>query len=214
MNKRSVKKGIYLVVDPSTERSVLLGKLHLVLNEKIAALQIWDNFMPDGDCMSIVCDIAACCRSKNIPVLINNRWDVLKQASLDGIHLDAPVDDIALLRKEMGRPVITGVTCGNDLSVVQWAEENRLDYISFCSLFPSASAGSCELVSVETIQKARQITSLPIFLAGGIQPGNLHLLRGLPYSGIAVISGIMNAGDPAAAVEAYSQRINFNEYDI
>jgi thiamine-phosphate pyrophosphorylase len=97
----------------------------------------------------------------------------------------------------------TGLTCNNDLYTVEWAEKNSLDYISFCSIFPSTTSNSCEWVSFRTIEQARKITSMPIYLAGGIHLSNLSQLKGLDFDGIALVSGIMSSIDPAETTKQY-----------
>lgn len=88
-------------------------------------------------------------------------------------------DNILQIKNEMNRKIITGITCNNDLSIVEWADKNEFDYISFCSMFPSSTANSCELVTFDTVKEARKITTLPVFLAGGIKPENIELLNEL-----------------------------------
>lgn len=86
--------------------------------------------------------------------------------------------------------------------------DNRLDYLSFCSMFPSVTANSCELVKIETVQAARAMTGMPIFLAGGITPDNLDRFSGTGMNGVAVISGIMNAEDPQHKARYYKQALH------
>jgi thiamine-phosphate pyrophosphorylase len=208
MMKKTIQKGIYLVIDPSTDQNILLNKLQQAIKGKIVAVQIWDNFRTGYNIKELIKRIIALCRPQNIPVLINNQWELFMDTELDGIHFDTVPDNFNQLKQELGKEMIAGITCGNDLTVVKWADENNLDYVSFCSIFPSTTANSCELVTFETIKKARKITSMPIFLAGGIKPENIHLLNGLNYSGIAVVSGIMNAGNPGKTLEMYHQKIS------
>jgi thiamine-phosphate pyrophosphorylase len=208
MMKKTIQKGIYLVVDASMDEGVLLSKIRRVIDGKIVAVQIWDNFTEDGNKKGIVKEITALCHQQNVPVLINNQWELLLNTDLDGVHFDAVPENFNQIRTAIGKERITGITCGNDLSIVKWAGENGLDYISFCSIFPSSTANSCELVSFDTIKAARTVTSLPIFLAGGIKPGNVHLLNELDYSGIAVVSGIMSADNPNEAIEIYHQHVS------
>lgn len=202
-----IQNGIYLIVDPSMDRNILLNKLQEIIDEEIAAIQIWDNFKPNENPIECINDILQICRTKNIPVLINNRWELLKQTDLNGVHFDKIQDNILQLKNELGREIIKGITCNNDLSIVKWAVRNEIDYISFCSMFPSSTANSCELVTFDTVREAREITSLSVFLAGGIKPGNIELLNELNYSGIAVVSGIMNADKPVEALGKYQQKI-------
>ncbi len=206
--KKTIQKGIYLVIDPSIDRNTLLSKLQQAIKGKIVAVQIWDNFKTGCNIKELIKEISSLCQSQNIPVLINNQWSLLLDSELDGVHFDTVPDNFNQLKQELGKEMIVGITCGNDLSVVKWADENGLDYVSFCSVFPSSTANSCELISFETIKQAYKITSLPIFLAGGIKPENIHLLNGLNYSGIAVVSGIMNADKPVEALKMYYEKIN------
>ena len=208
MMKMSMKNGIYLVVDPSIDRDVLLDKLQQAIEGKIIAVQIWDNFKAVADVKTLTNEIIDLCKPHNIPVLINNQWELLLETALNGVHFDIVPNNFDQLKQRLDKDTILGITCGNDLSVVKWADENKLDYISFCSMFPSTTANSCELVSFETIKATRKITSLPIFLAGGIKPENIHLFSELNYAGIAVVSGIMNAENPTEALKKYTETIN------
>jgi thiamine-phosphate pyrophosphorylase len=205
--KRKIQGGVYLIIDPSMDQDVLLSTLKEIIREKIAAVQIWDNFSPGTNQPALIEQVLRLCHLQNIPVLINNQWELLKTMNLDGVHFDKAPRNIVQLKQQIGREVIAGITCNNDLSAVKWADENRLDYISFCSMFPSSTANSCELVSFDTVRKAIEITDIPIFLAGGINPETLPSLSALNYSGIAVVSGIMSAANPLAELKRYQKRI-------
>lgn len=205
--KSKIQSGVYLIIDPSINQDILVNTLEKIVTEKIAAVQIWDNFLPGTDRLKLIDQVLRLCHRQSVPVLINNQWELVNIMNLDGVHFDAAPDNIVQLKQESGPEVIMGITCNNDLSIVKWADENGLDYISFCSMFPSSTANSCELVTFDTVRKAKEITDIPIFLAGGINPENLHSLSSLNYSGIAVVSGIMNAADPLAELKKYQKTI-------
>jgi len=109
------------------------------------------------------------------------------------------------IMKEIDRLFITGLTCGNDTKRFEWAVTHGIDYISFCAVFPSPSAGSCELVRLETIRKVRKITSMPIFASGGVRPDNVNRLLDLGIDGVAVISGILNDEHPEKTARRYKE---------
>jgi thiamine-phosphate pyrophosphorylase len=211
IEKKKIASGIYLVVDPSMEENSLLHKLEMILQEKIIALQIWDNFYEGQNVESLIEKITERCHAKQVPVLINNRWQLLNTTSLDGVHFDSIPANFEEIKKQIDHPFIAGITVNNDLSLVHWANKHQLDYISFCSVFPSSTSNSCELVKFETIREAREITSMPIFLAGGIKPENITKLDVLDYDGIAVISGIMSSDQPDQSIKAYYQQLKTNE---
>lgn len=205
----NLKKGIYLVTDPSMDEKMLLDKIGECLSEGIAAVQIWEKDH-NQDLLSISEKICSLCIPQNVPVIINNRWELLKDSPLSGVHFDQLPPDIEEIRKSFNRKFITGITCNNDLSDVVLAQKHKLDYISFCSIFPSGTANSCELVEFDTIKKARSIFSELIFIAGGITPHNLDKLTHLPFDGVAVISGILGSSNPVEAIREYKKHLNKN----
>lgn len=205
--KRHIASGIYLVIDPSMDEAVITDKLNCILKEKIVAVQVWDHFRDGQNVIAFIQKICALCHAENVPVLINNKWEYLTSTPLDGIHFDHIPPDYDLIRAQVSRSFISGLTCSNDLLLVQWAAANCLDYISFCSMFPSVTANSCELVNYSTIHEAETIFNNPIFLAGGIKPENIIELQELDYNGIAVISGIMNAANPVESIRKYYKHL-------
>lgn len=207
MRNKNIESGIYLIIDPSMDEEILFSKLNLILKEKIAAIQIWDNFKNNQNVEELLLKIYEKTSLNNIPLIINNRWEYLKQIPLNGIHFDEIPENLIEIKKEISSDFIIGVTCNNELSAIQDAEKNQLDYISFCSMFPSKTANSCELVNFETVQKAKSIFSGKIFLAGGIDLDNIKNLVELNYDGIAVVSGIMSAENPSETIKKYHQKI-------
>lgn len=203
--KKKIQNGVYLVIDPSMKQQQLFERLASVLKEHICAVQIWDHFPTEEVKQEIIPSVCAMCKAANVPVLINNDWSLLQQFPLDGVHFDTLPADMEEIRKTVDRDFIAGVTVNNSLDVVTSAEQNKLDYISFCSVFPSSTSNSCEQVTFDTIRKARTITSMPIFLAGGMRLENISKLDELDYNGVAVISGIMQAENPAEATKQYNQ---------
>lgn len=203
-----VKKGIYLIADPAMEETSLLERIRQLMGESVSAVQIWDHFIPGKDPLGLVEKITAICHAAHVPVLINNQWRLLCQCPLDGVHFDQLPADYSAIKEEINRSFIRGLTCNNDLQEVRMAQSLGFDYLSFCSLFPSSTRNSCELVRFSTVQQAALLFDGLIFLAGGIQPHSLGKLKGLPFDGIAVISGIMQAEDPVASIREYHTLLN------
>lgn len=211
MERNKVSGGIYLVIDPSMNRTALLKKLEEALSAEISVVQIWDNWQNVINKEEIIDEVCAICHRYQIPAIINNDWSLLNSFPLDGVHFDIIPENFDQIRNNIGREFLSGITCNNDLSIIKWADQNQLNYISFCSVFQSSTSNSCELVSFDNIQQARQITSLPIFLAGGIQLGNMHKLQELNYDGVALVSGIMSAEDPAQITKQYLELLKKQE---
>ncbi|MFW6389279.1 MAG: thiamine phosphate synthase [Marinilabiliaceae bacterium] len=209
--KKAISGGLYLVLDPAKDISVLIEKLKQALEGGTEIVQIWNNWRDHhslADKEQIIQNVLNEARKYQVTVLINEEWQWLKRTNLDGVHFDSFPEDIERIREEVNRDFIAGVTCSNDLEVVRKAEEHSLDYVSFCAMFPSSSVDSCEIVRPETVRKARAMTNIPLFLSGGITSHNMEELRELDFDGVAVISGIMSADLPAEAATEYKNSLN------
>ena len=211
IKNHKITGGLYLVLNPSMEKELLLRRLKNALEGGVQLLQIWNNWPADYDRdkkKRFIAAVADAAKGYSVPVLINEEWELLLDSHLSGVHFDGIPDDFTLIKENLPADACIGITCGNDLRTVEWADQQGLDYISFCALFPSSSVGDCEIVSPETLEKARSITDLPLFVSGGITPENLVQLKALDISGVAVISGIMNHDTSKQAALTYTKALN------
>jgi len=170
-------------------------------------LQVWNHWNEADEKLSKLDRIRSLANAYHVPVLINNDLGLLKEAGMDGIHFDAIPEHFGTIRSELPVDTIFGITCGNDYSKVEWAIRHRLDYISFCSVFPSSSVQTCDLVNKELILKATATAAIPVFLSGGIHLDNIEACKSLGTNGIAVISGIMSDEDPETKTKLYKQAL-------
>jgi thiamine-phosphate pyrophosphorylase len=199
--------GLYLVVDPAKDEESLLASLRQSLAGGVGLVQIWNHWaaaFSRQEKLRLVGKVQMIAQRYSVPVLINEDWELALDAGLDGVHFDGIPDNWKEIQLSLQGKLI-GITVGNDLDLVRWADENRLSYISFCSVFPSSSVDTCELVDPASIRQARELTQIPIFLSGGIRPENLPRLQKYSCDGVAVISGILEAADPKHAAIDYLQ---------
>jgi thiamine-phosphate pyrophosphorylase len=206
--KRRIKGGLYLVVDPKPGISFVLPKINAALKGGIDIIQLWNNWEKDQSQTKFIKQVCNLAHQFDVPVIINENWALLKTLPLDGIHFDNVPKNWNEIKTQIDRPFLTGLTCGNDQKPIEWAPQNNLDYISFCSMFPSSTANSCELIKSETVCNTRRITSIPIFVAGGITRETIPKLYSLGINGIAVASAIMKAEDPEVAAKKFKELIN------
>jgi thiamine-phosphate pyrophosphorylase len=210
-NQTKITGGVYLVLDPAVEQGVLLSKLESALKGGLQLIQIWNNWSAGSDKLLLISAISKLCKPCKVPLLINEDWTLLLQTDdLDGVHFDTIPYDLDAIRKSIAQPFVTGITCSGDLDTVAWAHANQLDYISFCAMFPSPSAGTCDIVMPATVREGGGMTDIPIFVSGGISPENTSLLKQqIPFDGVAVISGVLSAQDPEQKVWEYHQALKF-----
>ena len=120
---------------------------------KTSLVALWDNFKGLENIPEFIDKICDICKPKSVPVLLNNRWELLKATKADGVHFDEIPSKYKTIKKSISEKSLVGLTCNKDLEIIEWAINNQLDYISFCPIFPSSTSISCELVDFKVIQK-------------------------------------------------------------
>src|SRR5690625_1039789 len=207
INRKTNQKVVYELDDNEMEQNRLIGQIKKIRGKPISAIQIWNNPNAKITC-HVIEGIQALFKNTYTSIWINNEWEYLNKYDLDGVHFDEFPTDLEQINKKVKREFIKGITLTNDLEKLAEIQAMGFDYLSFCSVFPSATSNSCDLVDLKTIQDCSEQTNIPIFLSGGITPTNLNQLRHLNYDGIAIVSGIMKATDPEKALENYLNELN------
>src|SRR5690554_536047 len=160
---KKIDGGLYLVLDPSKEKTMLLNQLSAALNGGVKVLQIWNNWrrgMLLDDKVLLINEIIKLAKPFSVPVLINEEWELLKHTELNGVHFDSVPTSLDQIKRDVGRDISIGITCGNNIELVKWADDHKVDYISFCSIYPSKSAEAAKLFPLLLFKKPM---SLPIF---------------------------------------------------
>jgi thiamine-phosphate pyrophosphorylase len=206
--KKKINGGLYLVVDPKPGINNVLPKIKAAIKGGVNIIQLWNNWKQIAAPIEYITEICNLAHEYNVPVIINENWQWLTILPLDGIHFDQIPKNWNDIREKINRPFIAGLTCGNDQTNIDWSIENKLDYISFCSMYPSSTANSCELIKPETIRNTRMMTNMVIFVAGGITRETIPQLYSLGINGVAVVSAIMKAEDPELAAREFNTLIS------
>src|SRR5699024_5083042 len=204
---KTINKGIYLVIDPDKDKSELINQLLKIKDQKLSAIQIWDNFKPGRTYTDLLSSIKQLFKDSDTPIFINNRIDLMVEFGFDGVHFDEIPNHKKEIEAQINRPFLKGLTLTNDLDALLEESDWQFDYVSFCSIFQSPTSKSCEMVDFETIMRCKELKEVSIFLSGGISPDNMEELKELNYDGIAVVSGIMNAENPLKSLKLYKEKL-------
>ncbi len=89
------------------------------------------------------------------------------------------------------------------LAEAQKARKDGADYLFFGPVFATPSKAALgPPQGPDLLRKVAESVKIPVWAIGGINAGTAAELRGLPIAGVAAISFIATAADPAAAVRA------------
>jgi thiamine-phosphate pyrophosphorylase len=208
--KRLKLPSLYLVVDTTIPEDKLLTTVELCLAGGVDILQLWGEKKNATVLSRIGGEMVVMAHRFGALCLVGDDIDLCRELSADGVHLDGyakPSITPLEVKKRLGSETIVGVTCGNSVEKLRWAEENAADYISFCAIFPTPSVASCEIVPLEMIRTAKRILTIPVFASGGITIENIDEVLSAGADGVAVVSALLQAPDPKGTAQLFKQKL-------
>ena len=194
--KKRIESGVYLVVDPSYGEDRVLKVARESMEGGLDVLQLWASWKDDSKAVDLGKKLVELADQYSVPFVVNNDLEVALKIGADGVHIDGMEPSPSLIRNIMGDDSIVGVTCSTNMEKVLWADREKVDCISFCSMYPSSSVNECDIVPMPIVSEARKRISIPIFASGGINLTNAHEVIDAGGDGIAAISTIMTSKDP------------------
>lgn len=168
-------------------------------------IQVREKDLPTRDLLDLVRRILAVAAPYGVPVLVNDRLDVAIAADADGVHLPK-----AGLLPSLVRPVfprLIGTSC-HSTEEVRALEPALVDFATFGPVFDTPSKrhfGPPQ--GVEALRRCVAVSQVPLFAIGGIGPDTAASLRGTGVAGVAAISAVWNASDPAGTVMAIMEAV-------
>ncbi len=130
---------------------------------------------------------------------LNGRADLARAAHADGLHLPEIELPVSAARLTLGFHTPCGVSV-HSLDSARRAHLEGADYLLFGPVFPTSSHPETAPQGLEMLQKVAQGVSIPVFAVGGIDASNAAACLKAGAAGVAVISGVWNAPNIAAAV--------------
>lgn len=133
-------------------------------------------------------------------VFVNARADLALASGAAGVHLPAAGVGPAGVRRLWGSRLAIGVST-HGLDEALDAMRGGADFITLGPVFDTESKRRYgPPLGVDLLRKVAAAVTLPVFAIGGIDRHRVAELRNVPIAGIAVISAVLKAADPAAAV--------------
>ena len=198
---------LYALVDPAVAGGRTLPDLARLIAPSTTLVQLRDKHGSTRAMIEEARALEEVLAPKGIPLLINDRVDVALAAQADGVHVgqdDMPVADARLL---LGRSAIIGLSV-KTLAQAQAAPLELLDYVAIGGVYATTSkdntAAPIGIDGLRTIAQAIRTRKpgFPICAIAGITDANAADVIAAGADGVAVISALSLAPDPAAAARA------------
>ena len=148
-------------------------------------------------------------RAAGVPFIVNNDVQLALQVGADGVHVGQADTPPAEARRLLGPRAVIGISVSNEREM-RAVDARAADYVGCGPVFPTATkADAAPAVGVEGWARLSRICPLPIVGIGGITAARARQLRAAgPCNGVAVVSAICGAADPAAAAREFTTALS------
>lgn len=199
---------LYAIVDASMIGSRSLTEwVRLLSGEDRAAVLQWRfKGLTDALALEGARELRAATREAGVLFFINDRPDLARLVLADGVHVGQEDLDPADVRRILPEALI-GVSTHNP-GQFEAALESPADYIAVGPVFGTASKANPDpVVGVDFVSWSASRTTRPIVAIGGLNALNAASVARAGARGLAVISELMKAQDPAEASRALVRQI-------
>jgi thiamine-phosphate pyrophosphorylase len=145
------------------------------------------------------------CRAHDVTFIVNDDVGLSHELRADGVHMGRDDGDIAVARATLGRQVLIGVSCYDDLGRARSAQREGADYVAFGSFFASSVKPNAVRPPVALLTQAKSALGVPVVAIGGITAYNASQLVEAGADALAVISAVFDAPDIRAAAQAFDR---------
>jgi thiamine-phosphate pyrophosphorylase len=194
---------LYALLDPERAGSRALDDIARLIAPAATLVQLRDKH---GTTRAMVEEARAIRTAlpAQVPLLINDRVDVALAAQADGVHIGQ--DDMSAedARRLFGPKAIIGLSL-KSVAQATAAPIQHLDYVAIGGVFvtqskdnPDAPVGLDGFKTILAAVRARS-SQMPVTAIAGIDASNAADVIGAGADGVAIISALSLAGDPAKA---------------
>jgi thiamine-phosphate pyrophosphorylase len=197
-----LRRGLYAITPDEACTARLLARVEPVLAAGVSCLQ-YRNKSADARTRHAQAErLLPLCRASGVALVINDDMHLAAAIGADGVHLGGDDGDIGAARRLLGAGAILGASCYDRIDLATQAAARGATYVAFGAFHPSPTKPHAVRAHPSLLTRSAAL-GLPRVAIGGITAQHAPALVTAGADLIAVISGIFDAPDPAAAVRAY-----------
>jgi thiamine-phosphate pyrophosphorylase len=200
---RLVLPRLYVILDAalitSSERDCALS----LAEAGVRLLQYRNKSAPARQYLESSRKLAEALLPQGVSFFVNDRPDVAFLAGATGVHVGQDDLDVEQARQVIGSGKLLGVSTHNP-EQFQRAAASSADYIALGPIFSTSSKANPDpVVGLDLLRKVRPLTDKLVVAIGGISLERAAAVIEAGADSVAIISGILSAGDPAQRARQY-----------
>jgi len=193
---------LYLITDRKlTHGRDLVWVVERALDGGVKAVQLREKDLSGKELFTLAERVAQLCQRYHAQLFINDRVDVALAVDAAGVHLSEASIPVPAARALFGAHRSIGVST-HTLEGARRAEQVGADFIVFGPVyFTPSKANFGAPQGIKALQIIVENIALAVYAIGGIKADNLLDAKRVGCRGVALISAIMSAEDPALAAK-------------
>lgn len=202
--------GVYLVTDAglSGDRSTM-EVVEAAIRGGVDVVQLREKGRPARERYRLGLELRELTREAGVTLIVNDRVDIAGAIGADGVHVGDDDIPLSVARERLGADAVLGRSVSTP-EAARKAERAGADYLGVGAVFPTGSKQTDpeqSEIGLERVRAIREATDLPFVGIGGITPDTAGDVVEAGADGVAVISAIAGAEDPAAATRRLGEAI-------
>ena len=193
---------LYLI----TDRKLTLGRdltwvIERALDGGVKAIQLREKDLSGKELFNLAERVTRLCQRYRAQLFINDRVDIALAVDAAGVHLGEASMPVPAARSLLGAHRSIGVST-HSLEGARRAAQDGADFIVFGPVyFTPSKANFGAPQGLKSLQIIVENISLAVYAIGGIKADNLLEIKNVGSRGVALISAIIRAEDPALAAK-------------
>ena len=196
---------LYFITDSTGfEKDEFLRRVRSALEGDVTIIPLREKNRTTREYIDLAKAVHAITKEFNVPLIIDDRIDVMLAADCEGVHVGAEDMPVAVARKLIGKDKILGATA-KTVEAASKAFNDGADYLGVGAIYPTTTKVKTVLTSTETLAAITKAVPIPVNAIGGLNASNLGVLKGIDIAGVCAVSAIMKAESPKKAAEDLKQ---------
>ncbi|MDH2294125.1 MULTISPECIES: thiamine phosphate synthase [Cobetia] len=206
----SLDLSLYLVTDPAlcAERG-LEATVMAAVRGGVSVVQLRDKHASDEEMIAQAIRLKALLDEYEVPLIINDRIEVALASGADGLHIGQSDGDPVEARRRLGEDALIGLSV-QTLEQLKAVDVERIDYLGLGPVYATPTKPDhAAPLGIEGLTQLVRSSPLPTVAIGGISLANAGEVMTSGTDGLAVVSALCSAEDPAAAAQQFLAQYPF-----
>lgn len=192
---------LYFITDSTGYgREEFLRRVRSALEGGVTIIQLREKNRTTREYVDLANAVHEITKEFGVPLIIDDRIDVMLAADCEGVHVGAEDMPVAVARQLIGKDKILGATAKTVEAAVSACNDGA-DYLGVGAIYPTTTKVKTVLTSTETLKAITKAVPIPVNAIGGLNSGNIRILKGIDIAGVCAVSAIMKAVCPRIAAE-------------